>query len=352
MAEAAELMPFLERIDAARWYSNSGPLVRELELTLGAMMGAEVVTTCNGTLALEMALRALQLPRDTEVLVPTVTFIATARAIIGAGLQPMICDVDPVSWMLTPAIARNMPRTRVVMPVAAFGMPVDVAAWEAWAEENDCLVVIDAAGALPGQQASKSKRVTVVCSLHSTKSIGGGEGGLVASSDPVYLDRVRRLCNFGFGAVINKEDGATNAKLSEYHAAVALANLQPARLALKKIRSRAIASQYFAHLPESIRWQEYAHVIESRTLMPVLLPEHILATGVALVLQSHDIETRQWYVPFLHDIPAFKPYVRTGRMHVPDMLTERMLGLPFHLHLEPGDVEKVCGLLRDMCELS
>ena len=115
MPLAAEIAPYLARIDAARWYTNFGPLVRELEAALAARMQAQaaapgplhLVSVANCTVGLELGLQALGLPAGALVLLPSFTFVATATAVLRAGMLPAAADVDGASWLLTPALARE-----------------------------------------------------------------------------------------------------------------------------------------------------------------------------------------------------------------------------------------------------
>ncbi|MEG0786980.1 MAG: DegT/DnrJ/EryC1/StrS family aminotransferase, partial [Comamonas sp.] len=109
MPSPQELLPWLERMHKARQYSNFGPLVQELEAEFSMRLDVEkeqLVTVANATLGLELVLQALDLPTDSRVLLPAFTFVATATAVIRAGHQPVLADVDASTWMLTPEIAR------------------------------------------------------------------------------------------------------------------------------------------------------------------------------------------------------------------------------------------------------
>src|SRR4051812_30768581 len=110
LPDASAILPFLKQIDAARWYTNFGPLSRQLEASLASTFGDEppyVASVSNCTLGLELALSSLGLTPGGRVLVPALTFVASATAILRAGFQPILADVDPTNWMLTPDIARN-----------------------------------------------------------------------------------------------------------------------------------------------------------------------------------------------------------------------------------------------------
>jgi dTDP-4-amino-4,6-dideoxygalactose transaminase len=344
---ADAVLPYLRRIDANRWYTNFGPLVQEFEKALADQVGGStenlgVVTAANATVGIEMALQALGLSRGARVLVPALTFVATATAVMRAGFEPVISDVNPHSWLLTPDIASiALPLTHVdaVLPVATFGCPQDVNAWQAWSEQHDIPVVIDAAGAFGNQPVG---RVPTVFSLHATKSLGIGEGGFIASTRSGYLDHIRQLSNFGFGP--NHGDvveAGTNGKMSEYHAAVGLAAL-PHWRARREIR---------LSLQDAYRRQLQRHctgvVLQDKpegipSILAVALPAGADAGQVASRLAQLGIETRRWYYPPLFEHPAFATCQTTGALEVSRELARRIIGLPFHVHLKNDDIATVC----------
>ncbi len=255
MPSADQLLPYLRRIDAAQQYANFGPLNRELEERLSAECTAvselqvHLTTVANCTVGLQLALMAcVERPR-VKVLVPSLTFPGTVSGILQAGFEPVLADVDPARWVLTPEIARKaMMRVRgirAVMPVAAYGAALDVAAWDRLTEDTGVPVVIDAAGAFGNQRVGQ--RTLVAFSMHATKALGAGEGGFVASRDPDVIARVRRLSNFGYmnaGGLIS--DIGVNGKMSEYAAAVGLAAMD--RWADICEQRRSLADRYLSAL--------------------------------------------------------------------------------------------------------
>jgi dTDP-4-amino-4,6-dideoxygalactose transaminase len=334
---ADELLPYLREIDANRVYVNRGPLVQRLETQLAALVGNPCTLVANGTVSMELALRALNLPRGSHVLVPAVTYVASGQAIVNAGLEPVLCDVDPKTWQLTPEIAGAalpcFPKVRAVMPVAAFGLPVPIISWEQFSDETGLPILIDAAGAIYGQQASCRGNIVISYSLHATKALGCGEGGMIATANPVLLNRIQQLANFGAGG--------TNAKMSEYHAAVALASM-----ARRPAPWREDVYHWYAkHLP---MWDTHTIPQSRRTLFPVLLAEGNDAHTVGTHLARHGIETKQWYRQFLNERPEFLNGEPFKYFPVTWTLRQRMLGLPWHAFLTEADVEKVCSTLREV----
>ena len=200
----SELLPYLERIQKNRWYSNFGPLLLEYESRLAHISGAgalggDCVTLSSGTAALELGIAALGLAAGSSVLLPSFTFPATLLACLRCGLEPVLCDICPESWTLTPDIARACLRhrdCRLVLPVAAHGDPLPPDAWDQFASETGVPVLIDAAAALGAQRVGRM--ANVVFSLHATKPLGIGEGGAFATASADLAERVRRMSNFGF----------------------------------------------------------------------------------------------------------------------------------------------------------
>ena len=352
LPNAEELRPYLERIDAARVYTNFGPLVLELEAKLKAHFRAaaalHLTTVANCTVGLELALWALLLRPRARVLIPAITFVATAAAVVRAGYEPVLSDVDERTWLLTPEIARRaIARIPVdaVMPVSTYGCPQDTGAWDDFSRATGVPVVIDAAGAFGNQQAGE--RSTLVFSLHATKVLSGAEGGFVVSADAALIARVRRMSNFGieFSSGIVDVPG-TNAKLSEYHAAIVLAMLE--RLQAHAGRRVELHRRYLQSLAAAgarvTLQQRPAEGMYS--ILPVLLPAAATAQAVAQALSRDGIETRRWYCPAIHHHPGFAGAAVAGALDIVNALSDRLLALPFHPLLLPEDIEFVCTRLN------
>lgn len=332
-----DLLPLLRRMDAARWYTNFGPLEQAFADAAADLLDAEqpphVATASSGTAGLALALQALGLPAGSRVLAPALTFPATAAAILVSGLEPLLADVDADTWTLTPDIARRwVASVSAVVPVATFGAALPAAPWDRFAEETGLPVVLDAAGALGRQQAPR--RCVAVFSLHATKTLGVGEGGLVAAHDAELVERVRRLSNFGFEDSVAAAV-AGNAKLSEWHAAVGLVQVARAK-ALWDTKQR-LCEAYRRALPG------IAMQAETPGNLVVRLP--VSAEAVALHLAAEGIETRRWYQPDLTRHPAYERLGRAGELRATEMLHDRLLGLPFHSRLTDDDVVAVARAL-------
>lgn len=359
---ADELLPWLQRIDKNRWYTNFGPLVLEFESALthylsnrssGSSQGEICLTTVSsGTAAIELAVLALALPESSRVLLPAFTFPATCTAIQRAGLSPVFSDVDEKSWMLTPAIARSIlrySRYDLVMPVATFGCQQPASEWDEFSRETGIPVLIDAAAGFGNQEIGG--RALVAFSFHATKVFGIGEGGMVAARTPEIIEKVRRLSNFGIGTDGIIHQGGGNAKMSEYHAAVGLAQL--ARWPALRERNRMAWQAYqrcLKPLGEQIGFQQGPEA-RVHSQMPVLVPSGQVSR-LAAWLTEQGIETRRWYYPPLPKHPAFSGVPCVGPDGTQDLpatarLADGLLGLPFHTSLKATQIELICEKMKE-----
>lgn len=338
-----QLIPYLQRIDANHWYSNFGPLVQELEARLAQSFVSQdagpsiAVTVSNATAGIEMALRALNLPVASPVLVPAMTFVATATAVLSAGLSPIVADIDPESWLLTPALALaavSKRKLKAVVPVATFGSAQDAAGWDDFHKLTGLPVVIDAAAAY-GNQVDPGPTCSVF-SMHATKPLASGEGGVVVTRSLELARDIRQLSNFGINLTDPKVSLigtttmiGTNAKLSEYHAAVGLASLDA--WSANSARRRSLYLEYTNAIKAvegpALSWQR-SPADTVRSLCCFLLPTRDLRDHYERQFAKARIATRRWYLPTINRHPAFK-HLTHFPTPVADNLSRRLLGVPF-----------------------
>lgn len=353
-------MPFLQEMHENRWYSNFGPLVKRFEAELTAFLerengavGCHVATFSSATTAMELALKAMNMPAGAKVLVPAVTFPATALVVMNAGLVPVLADVDLETWELTPEIAHaalEQGEYAAVVPVAAFGRPVDSAPWAAFQKETGVPVILDVAAALGQQDIHRD--LTYCFSLHATKPFGVGEGGLLVSSDEAMITLSRSLSNFGFqGPAGVVQQAGTNAKFAEYFAAVGL--VQAKRWEEVTARRQAVLDQYLAGLKKAGN----SIVLQQGTgdFIPAVFPIYIPGKAEELVarMDSAGIQTRRWYLPPLYDHPALAHLPHADKQaDAPfaacEELRTGLVGLPFHAFLSDEDIKEICDLVAEV----
>ena len=343
MPRAADVLPYLEQIDESGWYSNFGPLVRAFESRLAERFRSptEVVTIANGTIALALVLQALGLPKGALCAEPSWTFVATAHAIRLAGLTPWFVDVEPMHGVLTPdvllACLDEAPGPVVgVIPVAVMGQPIEAEAWRAFELQTGIKVVIDAAA---GFDAVDQAPVPVMVSLHATKALGLGEGAFVATEDPELARNLRSITNFGFQVDRTSHQEATNAKLSEYGAAVGLAALDKwATTRLRYFMAAKLMRIAFSNLPD-VKLQGGWGVDWISSTCIIRLPKGTLEVIEADLAARH-IDTRRWWGSGCHRAPAFAG-APTTNLTVTEDLADSILGIPFFADIGRDQINSI-----------
>ncbi len=341
--------PYLRSIDQRRVYSNYGPLNAEFEARLAARYGAgagAVVTCSNATSGLTQALLAVTDEDRDLCAVPAWTFVATAHAVVAAGMTPYLLDVDPATGALTPeivaaALASAPGRVSAAMPVAPFGRPLDAASWEAFQDATGVKVVIDAAAGFDGLAAS---RVPSVVSLHATKVFGVGEGGFLLSTDEALVAAVRRRCNFGFQGARDALSVGCNSKISEYTAAVGLASLD--QWPVLRSEHEEVLQAYLEAVADEPRirtaggmgrsWVCSTFCIETEEAAVLEVERRLTEVGIA---------TRRWWGGGVHRHQAFGHLPR-AELSVTDALASRTLGLPCWPGLDAGVIGSIAGVVK------
>ena len=217
------------RVLDSQWLTNNGPLAQEFEQRIADRLGVKhCVAMCNGTIALEIAIRALGLTG--EVIVPSWTFVATAHALYWQGITPIFADIDPATHNLDPVAVRRMitPRTSGIIGVHLWGRAAPVDELQAITDEHGLKLMFDAAHAFGSSYQGQSIGQFGACevfSFHATKSFNTMEGGAITTNDDELAEAMRLMRNFGFKGYDNVIHPGTNGKMIEVCAAMGLANL-------------------------------------------------------------------------------------------------------------------------------
>jgi dTDP-4-amino-4,6-dideoxygalactose transaminase len=356
-------LPPTEKIDRyldlsreERWFSNGGPCWCRLQERLGERVDAYCVPVASGTLGLVAALAATLEPGDGSrhragALMPSFTFIATAQAAIGAGLEPVLADVDHGHWHLDPAALeaalQDSDRFSAVLAVSAFGTPPPAEARQRW--ERACreagvpLVVDSAAGfgaiAEDGVPVGAQGDVEVV-SFHATKPFAIGEGGAVFTRDKGLHERIEAAVNFGFAP--DRSLGTmhgTNAKMSELHAATALAVLDEFDSILERRRRAALTIRDAAG-PGAV-WQQ-GFERSTFQFLPVALPDQERRGGLLEACRD-EIEVRVYYEPLDELAPG--RWDSVGGLATTHDLHRRLLCLPMANDLGEAEIGEIAAVL-------
>ncbi|WP_448563173.1 DegT/DnrJ/EryC1/StrS family aminotransferase [Trichothermofontia sp.] len=216
------------------WISSEGPFVQRLETEMAARVGRQYgIAVCNGSAALEVAIAALGIGVGDEVILPTFTIISCAAAIVRAGAIPVVVDADPLTWNMdvTQIESRITPRTRAIMVVHIYGLPVEMNAVQAIAEKYNLAIIEDAAemhGQTYYNKPCGSFGVISTFSFYANKHITTGEGGMLLTDDLELAERccsLRNLCFQPHKRFVHEELG-WNFRMSNVQAAIGVAQLE------------------------------------------------------------------------------------------------------------------------------
>lgn len=343
MPLAAAITPYLDRIDRTGWYSNFGPLLTEMERRIAERFETPVgiATVANGTQALTLALMASRARQGTLCAVPSWTFVATLHAVATAGMIPWMVDVDPETWMIDPErlkaqLADAPGPVGAVIPVGAYGTIPDLKAWADFREQTGLPVIADCAA---GFDACRRAEVPVMVSLHATKALGVGEGGFVASVDKALIRRIHETTTYGFRGTRESQFPATNAKLSEYAAAVGLASLDA--WPSTRLRYAAVARLLRVALTDApqVRFQLGWGLDWVSSTCIVRLPDGG-ADRIEASLKAEGIDTRRWWGRGCHTSPAFANLPRQP-LPVTAVLADSVLGLPYYADMSLDEVDRL-----------
>jgi dTDP-4-amino-4,6-dideoxygalactose transaminase len=306
-----------------------------------------VVCASSGTAALIGAILATAgraTPERPLALLPAFTFVATAVAVEQCGYVAYLADIDDETWMLDPQRLAHHPeldRIGLVVPVAPFGRPIAQRPWQIFDRLTRIPVVIDGAASLEGLTDAPDRflgTIPVALSFHATKSFATGEGGAVATSNIALAERVTRALNFGFFGSRECQSASFNGKMSEYHAAVGLAELDswPSKIAAL----RAVADHYRHRLGESKLMERFYGSPDVAGCYALFLCSKQEVAHGREVLERQGIDYRLWYGEGLHRQPHLADLPRDP-LRVTDELAPRLLGLPMALDLSEAAVGRV-----------
>lgn len=325
LPKAESIAKYIKEADEARWYSNFGILNTRLEKSLADRfrVGKEcVVTFSSATSALTISLLAMGL-KGKKVAVPSFTFIATIDSIIAAGCEPVLFDIDH-------DLVLDIERVKgvdAVMIVSPFGKILDI---ERIRERVSVPIIIDGAAAFDSILAwGDIGDVPIIVSMHATKAFGCGEGGFVLCKDKELIERMRAISNFGIADYTIKSFGF-NAKLSEYHAAVGLAQLDEwcwkrnKLLGLSRMYREALKGVNVEIFNDEGYVSQTFNIVLKRPISDLIERARI-----------NGIEVRRWWMFQLNDDFNSAYYYH------------RVLGLPYWIGMDKRDIERVVNFVKD-----
>ncbi len=350
---------FLARVEDIldrRWLTNSGKYVSELEERLETFLGVKhCIAMCNGTIALEITIRALKLTG--EVIVPSFTFVATAHALQWQEITPVFCDIDPETHLIDPVSVERMitPRTTGIIGVHTWGRPCAVETLTEIAKRRNLTLLFDAAhafgcshsGTMIGNFGSAE-----VFSFHATKFFNTFEGGAVATNDDDLAQKIRLMKNFGFTGYDQVDYIGTNGKMTEICAAMGLTGLESLDEFIEVNRENYAAYRDGLFGLQGIRLLEYeGHEKLNYQYITLEVDEgEAGATRDELcqALQSKNVLARRYFFPGCHRMEPYRSYFPHAGLLLPatESVAERILVLPTGTSVRAVEIGTICSIIR------
>ena len=350
------LMERINDILDRKWLTNNGPFVQEFEREAAGLLGVKhCIAMCNGTVALEITSRALGLKG--EVIVPSMTFIATAHSLRWQEITPVFCDVEPDTYNIDPCRLEEMitPRTTGIIGVHLWGRPCNVEVLTEIARRHNLKLMFDAAHAFgcsyKGEMIGNFGDAEVF-SFHATKFLNTFEGGAVATNDDALASRIRLMKNFGFAGTDKVIYIGTNGKMNEVSAAMGLTGLDDME-EFVSVNHRNY-KQYQRELEEipGIKLLSYDES-ERCNYQYIIVEVDERTSGInrdqlVEILHGENVLARRYFYPGCH---RMEPYA-SDNPHAGIMLPEterlanRVMSLPTGTAIETEDISKICEIIR------
>jgi dTDP-4-amino-4,6-dideoxygalactose transaminase len=339
-----------------RWFTNDGPMVKEFEGAIQEMTGVKhCVAMCNATIAMEIAIRALDLRG--EVIVPAYTFIATAHALQWQEITPVFADMDPATHNIAPGSIERLitPHTSGIIGVHVWGRPCDTEAIEAIAGKHKLKVMYDAAHAFGCSHRGRmvgSFGSCEVFSFHATKFVNCFEGGAVVTNDDVLAAKMRLMRNFGFNGYDKVIYPGTNGKLTEVCAAMGLTSLEAMEEILAaNFRNYQAYDEGLQGLQgislkryDSNERRNYQYiVVEVDDTEAALNRDELVA-----VLHAENVLARKYFWPGCHRMEPYKSFFPNAHLLLPqtEKLAAQIMILPTGQTVEAEDIKTICDIIR------
>jgi len=341
---------YVNRCLDSTWISSKGEFIGRFEQAFAQYIGARHVTSvCNGTVAIHLALKALGIGAGDEVIVPSLTYIASVNTILQAGATPVLVDSLHTSWQLDAAdVERKItPRTKAVMVVHLYGLPCDMTAITAICRAHGLLLVEDCAQAFgtrfAGTHVGTFGDVSTF-SFFGNKTVTTGEGGMVVAKEKAVIDRAYHLKTQAVSPTREywHDAIAYNYRMTNICAAIGVAQLEQADDILA--RKRQVADWYrqgLSGLPLRFH-DELPDTVHSFWMCSIALDQADRRQPLREYLNEHGIETR----PVLHPAHTLPHCAADGAFVVAEALAARGINLPSYPALSHAQVDHVCSAIR------
>lgn len=350
-----ETYRMIEAIWQSKQLSNNGQMVQQLEKELAGFLGVKYLSVlCNGTAALQIACKALDLTG--EVITTPFTFSATTHSLAWNNLKPVFCDIEEDTFNINPDLIEALitQETSAILPVHVFGNPCNVEKIQQIADKHGLKVLYDAAHAfgvkLHGKPIGTFGDISMF-SFHATKVYHTIEGGGLSCNQAYLKERIDSLRNFGQRDDTFPEPG-TNAKLNEVQAGIGLLVLKKIEDEIKKRKKLTnLYRQLLSDIPGITLNRDIAGVIPNYSYFVIRVePEEfgLNRDQLFLKLQEYNIISRKYFFPLCSNFQCYSilPSASKSNLPVANRVADRVLTLPLHGRLQDTDVLKICEIIK------
>ena len=342
-----EYNAILKRVWDKNWITNRGILVQELKEKLKHYLGVpHIIATTNGTLPLQIAIKALQLTG--EIITTPFSYVATTASIVWEGCRPVFVDIHPAYLTIeeTKIEAAITSKTSAILATHVFGNPCHVEAIETIAKKHHLKVIYDAAhcfGVNYNGQSIFNYGDVSTCSFHATKLFHTGEGGAMIANDEALHEKLFYSHNFGHNGPLDFYGLGINAKMSELQAAMGLALLPYMEMILNE--RRKVVDFYNVNLDFSklkgLKIRE--NTDWNYSYYPIIFENETQLLKTEKALNEHQIMPRRYFYPSLNTIN----YAKGQAMPISESIATRILCLPLYMELAEKQLNKICNLIND-----
>ena len=353
MPDLDEYMDEIREMWDSHWLTNMGPKHEQFQAELCQYMGVDNIDLfTNGHMAIELTLQAMNL--QGEVITTPFTFASTTHAIVRNRLEPVFCDVDPITFTIdTEKLERLITdRTCAILPVHVYGNICNIEEIEHIAHKYELTVLYDAAHAFG--ETYKGKGIgsfgDASCfSFHATKVFNSIEGGAVTFKDKRLGDILYELKNFGIQGPEEVSAVGANAKMNEFCAAMGICNLRHIDTEIEK--RKKVAERYREHLEgvEGLQMNCIQSDVRSNyAFFPAVFEEKVFGASreeVFDALGKHGISARKYFYPLTNTFSAFHGKYNVLDTPVALHISKRVLTLPIYADLERNDVDRICEIV-------
>lgn len=341
-----EYQKYISRIWQTNQLTNQGPLLKELEVNISKFLGVEHFQyVTNGTIALQLALKALDISEG-EIITTPFSYVATTSSILWERCTPIFVDIEPNDFTIDADKIEQAitDKTKAIMAVHVFGYACDVEKIEKIAKKHNLKVIYDGAHAFGVKYKDKSLLSygdISTCSFHSTKLFHTVEGGACIIKDKAINENLDLIKRFGHNGD-NHICLGINAKQSEIHAAMGLANFPYIEDIIDE--RRQISQLYDDLLNNKIQRPKLQEGLESNyAYYTVLFKNEKQLLNILEALKKEDIYPRRYFYPSLNRLP----YLQGGNCQISEDISLRIACLPLYVGLEKENILKISNIINE-----